>query len=137
MSEASITGDLPTIYRGVFRDSQQELVIDDLLSFRSRDATGSFALQARHTDFLTLTEPGLSQLSRRSGNLFLAATAGLLEMEAGTLYFSTRRLFVDNDPELIQNQLAQWLEQEQRERQSSHHHLQQLESELVRRLSRA
>ncbi|ABC27812.1 F0F1-type ATP synthase, epsilon subunit (mitochondrial delta subunit) [Hahella chejuensis KCTC 2396] len=121
----------------ILRDSDQELRIDDVISFRSRDASGGFSLQARHADFLTLTEPGLSRLTQNAGQLFLAATGGLLEFEKGVLYFNTRRFFIDADADLIQTQLIAWLANEKERRSSSHVHLQQLEHELMRRLSRA
>ncbi|OZG70114.1 hypothetical protein BTA51_27865 [Hahella sp. CCB-MM4] len=126
-----------TVFSGILRDSQQEIEITDLVSFRSHDASGSFSLQARHLDFLTQTESGLSQLSQKDGVLYMAATPGLLEMDGGRLYFSTRRMFLHEDPDLIQQQLTQWLEEERINRKSSHVHLKQLESELMQRLSRA
>ncbi len=126
-----------SVFTGILRDSLQEVEISDLVSFRSQDSSGSFSLQARHVDFLTLTESGLSQLSRKSEVLYMAATGGLLEMEEGCLYFSARRMFLHSDPEIIQQQLSLWLEQERSNRRSSHVHLKQLESELIQRLSRA
>ncbi|MDG9669061.1 hypothetical protein ONV78_15055 [Hahella sp. CR1] len=126
-----------TPFTAILRDSDQELRIDDLVSFRSRDASGAFSLQARHADFLTLTESGLSQLTRSQGVQFLAATGGLLEFEKGVLYFSTRRFFIDADADIIQQRLMEWLANEKERRASSHVHLQQLEHELMRRLSRA
>ncbi|WP_020406429.1 hypothetical protein [Hahella ganghwensis] len=125
------------LFTAVLRDCYQEIILDDLISFRGADASGSFSLQARHTAFLTVTEPGLSRMTCSTRDVFMAATEGLLEMEVGRLYFSTRRLFVDRHPELIERQLSVWLEEQMEGRKSSHVHLNRLESELIHHMNKA
>ena len=118
----------------ILRDMQQQQRFDDVDVFSSKDRSGSFSVLARHADFLTVTEAGLSELRLAGKTLFVGATSALLEFRQPLLQLSTRRFFIDEDPQNLQQQLQQWLEQEQQSRAQLHGNLQRLDAQLLLRL---
>lgn len=116
------------------RDIQHEQRFDNVLVFSSKDSSGSFSLLANHMNFLTVTEAGLSELRTAGQALYIGATQALLEFQQRELILSTRRFFVDESADNLQQQLQQWLAQEQQSRSQLHGNLERLDAQLLLRL---
>jgi F-type H+-transporting ATPase subunit epsilon len=109
--------------------------IDDVVSFVSADASGSFGIQPGRARFMTLISYGLSHLSTAAGTrLYLACPGGVLTFAGNQLRLSTRRFLCDSDHQGIADLLAGQLAGEEQALRNVKDNLQQLEQALFRRL---
>lgn len=124
-------------FRTILNDSSGTTEYDDVLSFRSADASGSFSLWAGHAEFIAVGVAGISCLRRRDSTLYLAASQLLIEFSDNCLYLSSRRLFSDSGRDKIGAQLQAWLQEQQRKREQQSLQAARFERELVQRLLQA
>lgn len=113
------------------------LELDDVLSFRGEDVSGSFGLLAGHEDFLTVLQPTVLRWRRASGEQgFCAVQGGVLSLRHQVLRVACRDGIVDNHLEQLEESIHQAQEtQLESGRQARVEHI-RLHTQAVRQLVR-
>ncbi len=111
--------------------------IDGVASFVGRDASGSFGILPGRARLITVLDYGLARFRPVDGDWrYLACPGGVLYLDAGMLFVSTRRYVVDTDFDRISAVLAGQLAREEAALADVKDNLRRLEQELFRRLGR-
>ena len=115
--------------------AEHEQRIDGVTSFVGEDASGSFALQARHDRFLTALEFGLARFRVGAGPWqYLAVPRALVHFVDNRLTLTTRRYVLDDDYERISRTLQEEMVAEEQALHSVRNSLRVMEEYLLKRL---
>jgi len=116
---------------------ESEQRVDGIEAFVGEDASGQFALRARHERFLSVLEPGLVRLRRVDGGTeYLAQAGAVVHFTGNELTLSCRDYLRGEDADAVSQALEQRMSGEEQALQAAHQQLERLEHEMLRRLWR-
>jgi len=117
-------------------DSRQGQRIEGVQSFVGEDASGSFAILAHHTRFMTVLNFGLARFRVGSdeGWQYLALPGALLYFADNTLTLSCRHYLIDNDYEQITRRLDAELLVEEEQLHEVKESLRRMEEAMLKRM---
>ncbi len=109
--------------------------IENVESFVSEDASGSFGILPGHARMCTVLEFGLARFrTAGAGWQFLAAPGAVIRLAADELHFSTRRYLRGADFERVRTALREQLQAEETALRDVSQSLRRLEEEMLKRL---
>lgn len=111
--------------------------IDNVAAFTGTDASGQFALRARHERFVAVLEPGLARLRRADGGEeYVAQPGAVLRFVDNAVQLVARDFLRSSDLATVNRALAERFASDERALREVRERLLTLEREMLRRLWR-
>lgn len=115
--------------------SKQER-IDDVLSFTSSDASGSFGILANHERMMTVLNAGIANLRFGDGHCeYLGLASAVLHFVQNELRISTTRILRARDYNLLVSDMEREINREEAEVLLRKQTIKQLEESLIKQLT--
>jgi len=119
------------------RSALQTDTIEDVVSFRGADGSGSFGLKAGHERMMSILDFGLAQFrTANDSRHYVALTGGLLYFYDGQLFISTRRYILGDDYRTVADAIQGVLATEEETMHDLKGSISRLEQEMTKRLWR-
>lgn len=119
----------------ILQQSTQTERINDITSFVAEDASGSFAIRAGHTRFMTSLVVGLARFRiNQAPWQYLALPGGILFFDHNRLVLNTRHYLRSDDYRQISQALLEQLLAEEESLLSTRKSLHHMEQDVIQRL---
>lgn len=126
-----------TTFAADLRSPHASESLDGIAAAVATDASGQFALRARHERFLTVLEPGLLRLRHADGHWsYVAQPGAVLHFADNRLTLTARDLLRSDDYAAVVRALDERFAAEDVALQQLHEQVTQMEQEMLRRLWR-
>jgi F-type H+-transporting ATPase subunit epsilon len=123
----------PTFDARIITPSQVEK-IEKISFFRGEDASGSFGLLPRHTEFLTILEPAIAIAVIDGNEEYFAFNGGILTFKKNALTITTKEFVRSGDVGELRERIERAFRQQREQESHFHMNMANLEKAFFKRL---